>query len=55
MSELQNGLLEELIERAYAQRGYAPLSEQETDQLVTECVDRVEEVSQTERERQETA
>jgi hypothetical protein len=45
MSESQNTLLKELIERAYAQRGYMPLSEQETDELVTECVEQVEQAS----------
>ncbi len=45
MGELRATLLEELIELAYAERGYAPLSEQETDQLVRACVQQVEDLS----------
>jgi hypothetical protein len=46
MAELQAALLEELIELAYAERGYGvALSQEETDRLVSECVQKVEELS----------
>ena len=42
MNELKAQLLEEYIELAYAERGYAPLDEQETNQLIQRCIDQVE-------------
>jgi hypothetical protein len=45
MKKSQAWMLEEYIERAYAQRGYVALSQQETDQLVDECVQQVENVA----------
>jgi hypothetical protein len=46
MNELRKQLLEELIEQAYAERGYdVALTEEETDQLVSGCIEQVEAMS----------